>query len=129
MHYSTKSQRKVTSLFRENPSSSFSLSEIIASLPEVPKSSVYRIVDSLEKDGFIRKTEVTENRRALYQLSERLMCPEHMHIICTVCGKTIHIDEGTSLEIERMIEEKFGFSDTLGTLFRGKCSECRRKDG
>ncbi len=129
MHYSTPSQRKVIALFRENSSSSFSISDIISALPSVPVSSLYRIVDSLEKDGVIRKTEVSEKRCTLYQLAEKLTCPEHMHIICMECGKTIHVDENTSVEIERMIEKKYGFSDTLGTLFRGRCAECRRKDG
>lgn len=127
MQYSTQSKKKVQELFSSNPSSSFTLKEIMEKVPDIPKSSLYRIVDALENDSYIRKVAVTAHRESSYQLYDSLSCPYHMHIRCTQCGKTIHIDRKTSSEIESIIESRLGFSDCLSTVFRGVCPECRRK--
>lgn len=127
MHYLTQSRKRVLELFSSSPSSSFSLSDIMAKLDGTAKSSIYRIVDSLEDDGYIRKVGVTEKRSILYQLSDRELCPHHMHIRCTECGKTVHISEEASREIAGIIEENEGFSDCFSTVFKGICPECRRK--
>lgn len=126
MHYLTQSRKRVLDLFSSSPSSSFSLSDIITELDGTAKSSVYRIVDSLEKDGYIRKVGVTESRSILYQLSDRELCPHHMHIRCVKCGKTVHISEEISREIAQIIFEKEGFSECFSTVFKGLCPECRR---
>lgn len=128
MHYTTQSKKRVVSLFCGNPFSSFTLNGIITTLDDIPKSSVYRIVDALESDGTIRKVGFDSGRRALYQLSEGNECPHHMHIRCTSCGKTVHIDGKTSSEIEEIIESRLGFSSCLSTVFTGKCPECAMKE-
>lgn len=127
MQYSTQSKKKVQELFASNSSSSFTLREIMERVPDIPKSSLYRIVDTLESDGFVRKVAVTGHREAAYQLYDSLSCPYHMHIRCTECGKTMHIDRETSSEIESIIHSRLGFSDCLSTVFRGICPECMKK--
>ncbi len=128
MEYSTRSKKRILEFFSSSPQSSFTLSAIIASCDDIPKSSVYRIVEALERDGELRVVGVSDKRERLYQISNRMSCPNHMHIRCVECGKTLHIDEKTSSEIEALLEEKFGYSDCFSTVFRGKCSECRRKE-
>lgn len=128
MHYSTQSKKRVLSLFSGNPSSSFTLNDILCALDDIPKSSVYRIVDQLESDGVIRKVGSDSRRCALYQLSDGNTCLRHMHIRCTECGKTVHIDEETSCEIEKILEARLGFSSCLSTVFTGKCPECAAKE-
>ncbi len=124
MQYSTHSKKEVLALFNANPSSSFTLGDIISSLDDIPKSSVYRIVDSLEKDGLIRSVGFGVKRAELYQLSDRNACPRHMHIRCTVCGRTVHIDEETSNLIEEILESRLGFKGCLSTVFTGICPAC-----
>ncbi len=127
MQYSTQSKKRVQELFSSNPSSSFTLKEIMDKVPDIPKSSLYRIVDALESDSYIRKVAVTGRRESSYQLYDSLSCPYHMHIRCIECGKTIHIDRETSSEIESIIESRLGFSDCLSTVFRGLCPDCMKK--
>ncbi len=127
MHYETQSRKRVMDLFLSSPSSSFSLHDIMRELDGTAKSSIYRIVDSLEGEGYIRRVGVTEKRSILYQLSDKELCPHHMHIRCTGCGKTEHISEEASREIAGIIEDRTGFTDCYSTVFKGLCSECRRK--
>ena len=128
VQYSTHSKNLILSLFRENPSSSFTPHDVEERLPSVPKSSVYRIVDSLERDGLLRKTGVGTSRSVYYQISDRDSCPRHMHIRCTSCGRTIHMDEETSKEIETLLEQKLGFSSCYSSVLSGKCSDCMDKE-
>ncbi len=128
MEYSTRSKKRILEFFSSSPQSSFTLSAIILHCDDIPKSSVYRIVDCLEKDGELRVVGVSDKRERLYQISNRMSCPNHMHIRCTLCGKTVHIDETTSNEIEALLETRLGYSDCFSTVFKGKCSECRRKE-
>ncbi len=128
MQYSTQSKKRILALFSSNPSSSFTLSDIISALGDIPKSSVYRIVDALEECGQIRKVATTLRGAASYQYYDSERCPHHMHIRCTECGKTVHIDRETSEKIERLIEADLGFSDVLSTVLRGKCPDCMKKE-
>ena len=51
-----------------------------------------------------------------------------MLIRCIKCGKTEHLDEKTSLEIEKRIEERVGYVVLFSTVFDGLCSECKKKE-
>lgn len=110
MEYSTRSKKRILEFFSSSEQSSFTLSDIISGCNDIPKSSVYRIVETLERDGELRVVGVSDKRERLYQISNRLSCPNHMHIRCTSCGKTLHIDEKTSNEIESILEERLGYS-------------------
>ena len=107
---------------------SFTLSDIITRMGDIPKSSVYRIVDALESDGRIRMVAVTERGAASYQYYDSMSCPHHMHIRCTGCGRTVHIDRETSDRIESIIESRLGFSDCLSTVLTGRCPDCMKKE-
>ena len=128
VQYSTRSKNLILSLFRDNPSSSFTPGDVAFRLQSVPKSSVYRIVDTLERDGLLRKTGLSTSRSALYQISDKNSCPKHMHIRCTSCGRTIHMDEETSKEIEGLIERNVGFSGCFSSVLSGKCGDCMKKE-
>ncbi len=128
MYYSTHSKKEVLDFFSMSPHSSYSLNDLIKELPELPKSSIYRIVDSLESEKKIMKVGTNKTRSALYQLCDENTCPRHMHIRCIKCGKTEHLDEKTSLEIEKRIEERVGYAVLFSTVFDGLCSECKKKE-
>ncbi len=128
MHYSTEARRRILSLFGENAESSFSTADILTALPDIPKSSVYRVVDSLEEDGRIMRVGVSRRRAAFYQLSDSAVCARHMHLRCSLCGRTVHMDETTTRAIENIIEEKYGYGDCVQSVMMGKCPSCLKKE-
>ena len=101
------------------------MEDICLSLPDAKKSTVYRIVDSLEKEGKVRRTSI-DGRRNQYQYSGAL-CPMHMHIKCRDCGKTEHLDYATTQAIVRSVDELLGFQALTTTVLDGLCGECRKK--
>ena len=124
MKYDTHSRKEVLAFLEKNSQLSFSMEDICASLPEAKKSTVYRIVDSLEKEGKVRRTG-SIGRRTQYQDSGSL-CPMHMHSKCRGCGKTEHLDGATTEAIRKAVDDLLGFETLTTTVLDGLCGECRK---
>ncbi|MBQ0071268.1 MAG: transcriptional repressor [Spirochaetales bacterium] len=127
MNYSTLPKREVMDFFALHKNSSFTSEEVSEALPDIGKSSVYRIVPKLVEDGCLRKVG-SRGRSALYQFQDKVHCPHHMHVKCSVCGRTQHLDEETSRKIEKMVESTMGFKAFNSTVLDGICEECRAKE-
>lgn len=128
MSYSTLPKREVIDFFVTHKNASFTLEEVSEALPAIGKSTVYRIVPKLVEEGGLRRAG-SKGRSALYQYQDRIHCPHHMHVKCSVCGKTQHLDEETSRKIEKMVESTVGFEAFNSTVLDGICAECRVKEG
>ena len=94
----------------------------------VGKTTVYRVLKSLESEGKIRKYTVSEKSPACYQYTGgHPECRHHYHLMCSQCGRLIHFNSSL---MERLAEEMLaqeGFAvDESKTVFYGCCSECRR---
>ncbi|MGN1164155.1 MAG: Fur family transcriptional regulator [Candidatus Ornithospirochaeta sp.] len=127
MKYSTHPKNQVLSFLSENSTLSYSIEDIILALPSIGKSSIYRIVGGLEKEGRVRRTG-NAGRKALYQISDRECCPRHMHIKCSMCGRTEHLDENTTGKVEKMVYALVGYTVLPSTVLEGICGECRMKE-
>lgn len=124
MKYDTTPRKQVISFLSGHPDLSFSMEDICSSLPLVGKSTVYRIVDSLEEEGRVRRTG-NSGRKALYQYSS-ILCCGHMHIKCHICGRTEHLDGQLTEKIREMVDAYSGFYASPSTVIDGLCSECRK---
>ena len=127
MKYSTHPKNQVLSFLSENSTLSFAIEDIVLSLPDIGKSSVYRIIGELEKEGRVRRTG-NAGRKALYQISDRECCPKHMHVKCSLCGRTEHLDEVTTAEVEKMVDALVGYRVLPSSVLEGICGECRTKE-
>ena len=124
MPYSTGQKERILAFFSDNREKAFTSEEIIGCVPGAVQSTVYRLLQRLAEEGLLMK--VPSEHGALYRYSDPERCPHHMHMECTVCGRTCHLDEDISDRIRRAIEEETGFSVLPSTVFRGICPECRK---
>ena len=127
MKYTTHQRQEILTFFRNNPSSSFTVEEVALSLPDIGKSTLYRMVGEMQEEGSLRRTG-SLGLRAQYQFSDRQKCPQHMHIRCTRCGRTEHLDKEATEKIERIVENLLGFEAKPSTVLDGLCKECRKKE-
>lgn len=123
--YNTRQKSAVISFFAAGSSRAFTPEEVASALPDVPRSTVYRIIKQLSDDGCLRKTG-TSGRSAVYQYLGK-DCMSHMHIRCRVCGRTAHLDAATTRQIEALVSSGSGFEALDSTVLEGLCSECRRR--
>ena len=89
---------------------------------KVSLATVYRTLDLLVKNEFVRKMDVG-NGKFIYET--KINHPHHDHMICVECGKIIefHSQEIEDLQDALCLKENFKIVRHIHQLF-GKCSEC-----
>ncbi len=120
--YQTKGRNQILEFFRKNDGQ-FSADQVASALPEIGKSTIYRLLPKLAGEGLLQI--VTVNKKRLYSyLSES--CHHHLHAECTSCGSLIHLDERTSHEIENDLR-RIGLHFDERSVLPCLCKECQKK--
>ena len=89
----------------------------------VSRATVYRTLDILVKNNFVRKLNLGDGR-ARYE--SKIDSHHHDHLICNICGKIIEFVDADIEELQEKVANKFQFSlqRHIHHLF-GICKECR----
>lgn len=132
----TKIQRTTKNLkaimnFLENSHCPVSIDEIYIALknenPALSLSTVYRIIDKLEKDNIVNKITTLRGKKSLYDLAHT----HHSHyMVCSECNKMIPLEYCPIENFNCDVVQKSGFNVT-GHRFEiyGQCRECINKKG
>lgn len=130
MEYNTKQREILLDFFNNNKDTLFSADEIAQKLQnsDISKSAVYRNLCELEKSGKVRKSAKSGSRKAYYQFVDCDDCHNHLHLSCTKCGKTSHLDENRTKNLEKMLESLNFNIDKNSTVLYGLCEECENKE-
>ncbi|WP_182187185.1 Fur family transcriptional regulator [Pectinatus frisingensis] len=91
-------------------------------------TTVYRVVDFLKQNNFIRKV-YAEDERYFYEFINPDEIIVHPHCVCRKCGKTINVlDSGILLQIaacRQKIAADYGFAVTSSNIiYYGICKKC-----
>ncbi len=124
--YNTKQKECIISFFRTHSNCCYTADEVIDNVPEASKATIYRIISHLAEDGYLMKVQGM-GRSVCYQYCNPSTCPEHMHIICTKCEASFHLDSETSQRVRRAVSGACGFEILNETVLKGICPECRGK--
>ena len=90
--------------------------------PGVNASTVYRSLDVLVEEGFVRQTDFGTGR-AMYEPTHEHL---HHHLVCERCGYVTHVHDEALGNLAERIEARFGF--VLGdreVSYFGVCEDCR----
>ncbi len=126
MGYSTGKKELITELLSHNHDKSYTIEEISEAVTYDGrgKSTVYRLISELVREGVLRRLSDGKTRHCTYQYVGDEHCHKHMHLKCNGCGKLIHLDENTTRAFEKKILSLGGFSIEEGSFIYGKCKEC-----
>lgn len=130
MAYNTKNRKIIISCLKENKDKHLTIDEILSlTNNEVPLATVYRIIDSLAKEGVVRKYIIDNQTSACYQYALDNKVHEHFHLRCANCGKIIHLecDEVNHLLKHIETEHDFAIDVTKVTLY-GLCKDCKKEE-
>ena len=115
--YDTRQRDYLISFLNQHPDQLLSVRQI----------AVYRNLSQLEAEGLIRKSVKPGSREAYYQYVGADDCHSHLHLSCTRCGKTFHMDAEHTTQLTRAMSELDGFNlDILKTVMYGICQDCHR---
>jgi Fur family ferric uptake transcriptional regulator len=88
--------------------------------PDVHQTTIYRILDDLERLGVVEHTHLGHGP-AVYHLSESA----HPHVVCESCGVVIEVDRRAFDALARQLRSKHDFVLHPGHFaVTGRCREC-----
>lgn len=125
--YDTRQRDYLISFLNQHPDQLLSVRQIAQELcaQQISLSAVYRNLSQLEAEGLIRKSVKAGSRESYYQYVGAEDCHSHLHLSCTRCGKTFHMDAERTAQLTRAMSELDGFDlDILKTVLYGICQNC-----
>lgn len=129
MTYKTKQREALLNYLERHTHEELSAGEIAEALAkqDISRSAVYRNLSALEQEGMLRRSARSGSREATYRFAGCAECRAHLHLSCTKCGKTFHMDAQSANALIRSVESAQGFLiDRAETVLYGVCSNCRK---
>ncbi|MFV0313565.1 MAG: Fur family transcriptional regulator [Anaerotignum sp.] len=121
-------QRKILSEFlKSNPDVPFSAKELREHLPNcnISLSAIYRNLAFLEADGVISRFTKEGSRESHFQYVNTETCRNSIHLICTICNQTFHMEPNEMKRTVKMLQKRHDFLlNNTKTIFYGTCKHC-----
>ena len=90
-------------------------------------TTIYRLIDKLEKDGLISK-DIGLNNITYYQYLEKCDEENHFYLKCGKCGNMIHVDCDCINDLSNHIKNIHKFSlNKENIVINGICNRCNEK--
>ena len=94
----------------------------------VSVSAVYRNLAALEVENRVRRISQGSGRENLFQYTDSTACKDCLHLLCSRCGRTYHMDHQGADLLEQHLAAKEGFRiDRASTVLYGVCEECQEE--
>ncbi len=92
-------------------------------IPQLSRTTVYRVLDTLLEMGVIRRVHLTGGTSRFDGMIRR-----HHHLVCTCCGKIIdiHDEHLDQLPLPRRKMQGFEAKD-FSVQISGVCADCQKK--
>lgn len=89
-------------------------------------STVYRILETLVDKGFVIRSQLANENKALYEVSRN---EHHHHLHCVKCRRIFPVEGCPLKEYEQLLEEQFGFTVKGHNLeVFGYCEKCKESE-
>jgi len=129
--YQTQGKNRLESFLSSHPDAHFTVDEICIAIngDMSAKSSVYRNLSELCRDGKVRKFKGEGENACVYQyLGEDRACRDHFHLKCIECGHLEHLECFMGKDLCQHIGEHHGFTvDSGRSILYGVCAKCCSK--
>ncbi len=126
--YMTEQRKLLMSFLEQHHDKQMSVKDIAEALSDkkISVSALYRNLTFLEKAGHISRTLKSGSRESYYQYVKAEVCKNSIHITCTGCGKTFHMNTVAAESMINAVKATDGFEiSRLKTVLYGTCKECR----
>jgi len=124
--YMTKQRRLLTDYLSLHADESISAGQIADALSDqISKSAVYRNLSAMEAEGKVRRIVSGNTREVIYQYTSAHGCEGCLHLSCTKCGKTMHMQKQIADKLVDSVALNDNFSIDKGeTVIYGICAAC-----
>lgn len=128
MSYNTKQKRDILDLIK-SLGKDFTAKDIYNDFDgKIGLATIYRFVESLEKDGVILRVSTGDNNTARYQYVKPCHHVDHFYLKCEECGKLEHVDCEKIQGLTQHISKAHHFIPTdTKLIINGFCAKCAGK--
>ena len=129
--YATRQRAALVDYLRSHADESLTAGQIAQALSSegISKSAVYRNLSALEAEGQIKRNTKSGSKAVFYRYLGAEACRNHLHLSCSKCGRTYHMDVSDTNRLLDSVEKGSDFAiDRASTVLYGVCSHCREKD-
>lgn len=126
--YVTKQREVLLKLLSDNADKPLCVGDIAAAVggKNISLSAIYRNLSALEDEGKVQRLTVGGSKKVYYRFTGAKECEKHLHLSCSKCGKTFHMDvPETDYLIDKVLSEADFKVDSANTVLYGFCSKCR----
>ncbi len=105
---------------KSHPTATEIFDKVRAELPNISLGTVYRNLDILSKQGFVKKIETCGDQKRFDAVTR-----DHLHVICSRCGKVRDVEGEFDLDVDKLAGIDSDFTIT-GIRFEilGICPAC-----
>ena len=128
--YLTRQRKALLEYLHAHPDESFSTRQIADALEaqDVSLSAVYRNLAALETQGMVCRAQKDGGHEVFYRFTQADACRQHLHLSCSQCGKTFHMDVPATDSLVRQVAQSADFQvDRSNTVLYGVCGACRNE--
>ena len=131
--YKTKPRNLIIEYLKANADTRFTARDILNAVKDkgdgLDRSTVYRNLERLCKEGKLVKYKETDVNASCYQYSEaHESCHEHMHAQCSECGRIFHLDNSIFKSAAKKMTEEYGIEIDYGkSVIICVCDKCMTK--
>lgn len=124
--YMTRQRRLLYDFLAQRADRRFTAREAADALSdEISRSAVYRNLAALEREGLITRSVPDGSREIYYQYLRCGDCRERIHLTCTSCGGSFHMEEAHAERLLKTLSEEMGFRlNKTKTVLYGVCEDC-----
>lgn len=125
----TKPRKELIAFLSKNIDKQFSAKQIANYLSDksISLSAVYRNLADLELNGRVLRSVQEGSKEAYFQYIDIDSCKGRIHMSCTNCGKTFHMESDIAKKILNEILNTEDFTVcNVKTIFYGICGSCSK---
>jgi Fur family ferric uptake transcriptional regulator len=125
--YLTEQRKELISFLQSHPDRQFSAKQVAEAHEQngISLSAVYRNLESLEEAGLVCCFVKEGSREVFYQYMDADACKNCIHLTCTKCGRTFHMDAAAAEQMLDTVSRADGFEISRSrTVLYGLCKNC-----
>ena len=126
--YNTEQKKIILECLIENKDNFISVEDISKYLIKrdisIGTTTIYRYLNTLEKEGILRVETIKNTRYFQYIIEE---CKNHYHIKCEKCGKIEHLDCDEVISLCNHVKKEHDFFISPKNVIYGTCGLCSAK--
>lgn len=128
--YMTEQRKMIIAFLERNPDRQFTAKDIARETSaRVSISAVYRNLSFLEERGYVSRAVKEGSREVYYQYIECENCKNSLHLTCTKCGHTSHMNKDAAERMLISVLSSDGFEISKPrTVIYGLCKNCKAKN-